>query len=293
MTTPSRVAAVTGGSGYLGSRICQTLESRGWQVIRLTGSAAQAPGQVVKYELTAPVTAQVSEALRSADVLIHAAYSFTQKTADEIWRVNVAGTRRLLEAAKEATTGRVIVVSSMSAFPGTTQLYGKAKIDIEDMTVKFGGCAIRPGLVYGKEAGGMAGSLRKLSGLPAVPMITGGAGVYTVAEGDLMEAVALLAAAPALEPGVISLAHPGKVTLADLVSTFAAQENRTPRFFPVPWRLVLLGLKTGELLRLPMPFRSDSLLGLVYPGTGPVGEDRLIPLGIKFQAFKSEPKGQL
>jgi nucleoside-diphosphate-sugar epimerase len=247
---------------------------------------------VIQYELSAPVTTQVSEALRSADVLIHAAYSFVPKTPDEIWRVNVEGTRRLLEAAKEAGTGRAIVVSSMSAFPGTTQLYGKAKIDIEGITAEFGGCAVRPGLVYGKQAGGMAGSLRKLSAFPVVPMITGGAGVYTVAEGDLMDAIALLASVTTLEPGVISLAYAEKVTLPDLVSTFAAQENRKCRFFPIPWRLVYLGLKIGESMRLPMPFRSDSLLGLVYPGTGPVGEDQLTRLGIKFQAFKSEPKGQ-
>jgi nucleoside-diphosphate-sugar epimerase len=288
MTTPTRVAAVTGASGYLGSQICQTLESRGWQVIRLTGSPARSQGQAVAYNLAAPVTPEVSEALRSADVLIHAAYDLTLTSSADIWRVNVEGTRRLLKAATEAGTGRIIVLSSMSAFEGTSQLYGRSKLDIEAITVESGGCAIRPGLVYGKQAGGMAGSLRKLTTLPIVPVIAGGAGLYTVSEDDLMEAIVVLASAPALEPGTISLAHPGKVTLVDIMSALAAEDNRRCRFIPVPWQLVYWGLRTGELVRAPLPFRADSLLGLVRTAPGLLGGDQLARLGVTLRAYKPD-----
>jgi nucleoside-diphosphate-sugar epimerase len=285
MSTESPVAAVTGASGYLGSRICQTLESRGWRVLRLSGSGTPVPDQVVPYELAAPVTAEVTEALRSVDVLIHAAYNLNLTSEADIWRVNVEGTRRLLEAAKSADVNRIIVLSSMSAFAGTTQLYGRAKIDIEAITVEFGGCAVRPGLVYGKQAGGMAGSLRKLTALPVVPVISGGAGVYTAAEGDLLEAIAVLASAPDVEPGVLSLAHAGKVTLVQMMTTFAARENRRCRFIPIPWKLVYGGLKAGEALRLPLPFRADSLLGLIYTAPELLGQDQLNRLGISFHAW--------
>ena len=108
-----------------------------------------------------PLTAQAAEALRSADALIHAAYDLSLTSSADIWRVNVEGTRRLLEAAKDAAVDRIIVLSSMSAFEGTTQLYGRAKLDIEAMTTESGGCAVRPGLVYSERAGGMAGAMRK------------------------------------------------------------------------------------------------------------------------------------
>ena len=62
---------------------------------------------------------EVTEALRSADALIHAAYDLSLTSSADIWRVNVEGTRRLLEAAKDAAVGRIIVLSSMSAFAGT------------------------------------------------------------------------------------------------------------------------------------------------------------------------------
>jgi len=279
------VAAVTGANGYLGSRICQTLEARGWQVIRLTRSPEQAPGQGFSYDLAMPVTAGVREALLSANVLIHAAYDLALTSSADIWRVNVEGTRRLLEAARETTVDHIIVLSSMSAFEGTKQLYGRAKLDIEAITTEFGGCAIRPGLVYGDQARGMAGAMRKLTTLPVVPVIAGGAGVYTVRERDLVSAVTLLASAPALEPGTISVAHPSRVTLTDLLRAFAAQEDRRCWFVPVPWRLIYWLLRSGELMRLRLPFRADSLLALVHTPPGLIGGDQLARLGVTLQAF--------
>ena len=284
------VAAVTGSRGYLGSRICQTLESAGCQVISMARSPGQDRMRAVPYDLGSPVGAEAHDALRSADVLVHAAYDMSLTRQADIWRVNVAGTHRLLEAAREAEVGRLIVLSSMSAFPGTTQLYGRSKLDIEAMTIESGGCAIRPGLVYGKQSGGMAGALRKLSSLPVVPVIAGGAGVYTVREDDLMAVVARMASADILPSGVISVAHPDRVTLAELLKVFAAEEDHRPRTFSVPWQIVYGLLRSGEYLRLRLPFRADSLLGVVHAAPSLVGADQLIRLGITLRGFGSNGK---
>ena len=285
MPTQAPVVAVTGASGYLGSQICQILESRGWQAVRLTRSPEQGHGQRFSYDLAVPITAQAREALLSADVLIHAAYDLSLTRSADIWRVNVDGTRRLLEAAREAAVGRIIVLSSMSAFEGTTQLYGRAKLDIEAITTESGGCAVRPGLVYSDQAGGMAGAMRKLTILPIVPVIAGGAGVYTVREQDLMTVVALLASATTLEPGTISVAHPSRVALTDLLRAFAGQQDRRSRFVSVPWQLIYWLLRTGEFMHLRLPFRADSLLGLIHTAPGLAGEDQLARLGVALRAF--------
>ena len=285
MSTHAPAVAVTGASGYLGSQICETLESRGWQVIRLARSPERCHGQVLSYDLATPIAAQVREALRSAGALIHAAYDLSLTSSADIWRVNVEGTRRLLEAAKEAGVARIIVLSSMSAFAGTSQLYGRAKLDIEAITNELGGCAVRPGLVHSERAGGMAGAMRKLTTLPIVPVIAGGAGVYTVREEDLMKVIALLASAATLEPGTISVAHPSRVTLTDLMRAFAAQEDRRCRFVPVPWQLVYWLLRSGEFMRLRLPFRADSLLGLIHTAPGLLGGDQLARLGVTLHAF--------
>ncbi len=285
MLRQAPVVAVTGATGYLGSQICETLESSGWQVIRLVRSPGQSHGRALSYDLATPITAEVREALRSANALVHAAYDLSLTNSVDIWRVNVAGTRRLLEAAKEAAVGRIIVLSSMSAFAGTSQLYGRAKLDIEAITIKFGGCAVRPGLVHSEQAGGMAGALRKLTALPIVPVIAGGGGVYTVWQQDLMRAMVQLASATTLTPGTISVAHPTRVTLIDLMRTFAAEESRRCRFVPVPWQLVYWLLRSGESMRLRLPFRADSLLGLIHTAPSLVGGDQLARLGVTLRAF--------
>ena len=241
------------------------------------------------YDLAKPITVQVREALRSANALVHTAYDLSLTSAADIWRVNVEGTRRLLAEAADIGVGRVIVLSSMSAFDGTSQLYGRAKLDIEAMTMEFGGCAVRPGLVYGERSGGMAGALRKLTALPIVPVIAGGMGVYTVREDDLMMTIAALTAAVTLPSGTISVAHPSRVTLADLLRVFAAQEGRPCRLVPVPWQLVYLLLRTAELLRLHTPFRADSLLGLVHSASCLSGVDQLTRLGVTLRAFTFDP----
>lgn len=289
MTTQAPVVAVTGASGYLGSRICGALELQGWHVIRLVRSPEQSSNPAFAYDLTTPITAQVRKGLRSADALVHAAYDLSLTSATDIWQVNVEGTRRLLEAAADAHVSRIVVLSSMSAFDGTSQLYGQAKLDIEAMTMDFGGCAVRPGLVYGERSGGMVGTLRKLTALPVVPVITGGVSVYTVWEDDLTMAIVALTATASVSSGTISIAHPSRVKLADLMRAFAAQEGYPCRLIPVPWQLVYWLLRTAELLRLHPPFRADSLLGLVHTAPTLSGLDRLAELGVTLHAFTSIP----
>ena len=289
MTAPLPVAVVTGASGYLGSRICATLEAQGWQVIGLTRYLSQGRRSACGYNLATPVTADVEAALHSADVLVHAAYDLSLTSHADIWRVNVEGTHRLLKVAADAQVRRILVLSSMSAFEGTSQLYGRAKLDIEAMTVEYGGCAIRPGLVYGERSGGMAAALRKLTRLPIVPVIAGGVGLYTVREDDLMMAIAAMASAKILGPGTTSIAHPDRVALRDILKTFAAQDDRACMLVPVPWQLIYYLLRAAEALRLHPPFRADSLLGLVYTAPCVSDSGQLARLGVSPREFSRKP----
>jgi nucleoside-diphosphate-sugar epimerase len=278
-------AAVTGASGYLGSNICATLESQGWHVVRLVRSPSTADASACHYNLAEPISAELRAILESADVLVHAAYDLSLTRRSDVWRVNVEGTRRLLEAAGNAAVHRIVVLSSMSAYEGTTQLYGQAKLSIEALTKAAGGCAIRPGLVYGERPGGLAAALRKLTRLPIVPVVAGGARQYTVHEVDLMTAMAALAAADTLPPGPIGIAHSTPVAFRDLLAAFAAQDGRRCHLVRVPWRLVYWALRAGEFLPIGLPFRADSLLGLVRTAPSVPGLEALTPLGVTLRSF--------
>ena len=277
------IAAVTGASGYLGSRICQTLEAEGWEIRRLLRSGVAGDPRARRYDVAAPIDPHL---LDSVDLLVHSAYDFSLRKRADIWRVNVDGTRRLLAAAKARGVHRLLVLSTMSAYEGTTQLYGRAKLDIEAATIAADGCVIRPGLVYSSRPAGMAGALQKITRLPIVPLIAGSARQYPVHLDDLMNAIAVLAVTDRLPGGPLGIAQPTPVPFREVLVALAAQEGRTCRFVTVPWQILYWGLRAAEGMRVRLPFRADSLLGLVRPAPSVPGADQLASLGVTFRPFE-------
>jgi nucleoside-diphosphate-sugar epimerase len=282
VTEPTRVAAVTGASGYLGSRISAALEANGWRVLRLVRTPNAADPGARHYDIRGPIA---SDLLDSARLVVHAAYDFSVTSRTDIWATNVEGTRRLLAAAKEAGVRRTIVLSSMSAYEGTGQLYGQAKLAIEAATFAFGGCVVRPGLVYGDHPGGMGGALLKATRLPVVPLVAGNAHQFLVHEGDLVTAIAAIADADTVPSVPIGIAQPSAVSFRDLLTAIAAQDGRECRFFPVPWRIAYWSLRIAQALRVPLPVRADSLLGLVRPATSVPNPDVLKRLGVTLRVL--------
>jgi len=223
--------------------------------------------------------------LESVDLLVHCAYDMALRRREDIWRVNVEGTGILLEAARAAGVGRVIVVSSMSAFEGTTQLYGQAKLEIEMAAHRFGACSVRPGLVYGPRAGGMVGTLRRFIHLPVVPLIGGHSHQFTVHEDDFADAIVALARAQEVPTVPVGIANPIAVPFRHILDRLARDEERRCRFLPVDWRLVQFALSLIEKTPVRLPVRSDSLLGLVHPAPNVPNLAVLQSLGIHLRRF--------
>jgi hypothetical protein len=105
----------------------------------------------------------------------------------------------------------------------------------------------------------------------AVPLIGDGSyPQYLVFDEDLAELVLALCeeGAPAIVRA-IAAAHPEKHSLRSLLEGFARRQGQQPLFVPVPWPLIYAGLRTLEMLGLPVPFRSDSLIGIVFQNPAP------------------------
>ena len=282
--SPTRVA-ITGAYGYLGGVIRDELDRRGMSTVALARTPR--PGDDARHhDLTSDIDPAIFD---GCDALVHCSYDFTAVEADDIWRINVDGSKRLLTAARDAGVETIVTLSSMSAYEGTTQFYGRAKLDIEAATTAVGGCSIRPGLVYGDEPGGMAGALLKLTALPLTPIVGARSHQFLVHEDDLAAAVGDLVAMGDPPARVLGIAWPEPVTFADVLGTFARQAGQTPRFVPLPWRLLHLALRAAEMTPISLPFRSDSLLGLVRPAPEVIAADEVRALGIEIRPFEVEP----
>ncbi len=276
------VVAITGANGYLGSVCCDAFADAGYEVRRLVRRP-----QLRRGDRGFSLEGGCNEgALDGADVLLHCAYDFTPRSRRGIWSANVVGTRALLDAASAAGVRRVILISSMSAYAGTRQRYGRAKLASELDAVAHGATVVRPGLVYGPRWGGTVGSLRTLASLPIVPLVGATTHQFTIHEDDLARGLLALAnSAPTSVP--IGLANPTPVPFRALLSDIGrAATGRTPRFIPIPWRALYAVMRLGEVLHLPLPMRADSLLGLVRPAPEVPNPEVLAERGVAVRPFR-------
>jgi nucleoside-diphosphate-sugar epimerase len=276
------IVAITGASGYLGSVLVAAFGSAGFSVRRLVRTPI--PGSSDRsFELS---SVRPSDALDGVDVLVHCAYDMTLNKRAEIWQTNVFGTTALLDTAVPSGVRRTIAVSSMSAYAGTRQLYGRAKLDMEMAALSRGMVVVRPGLVYGPGWGGMAGTLRRLTTLPVLPDFGPKAHQFTVREDDLAAAMVALALAEGSPIHPVGIAHPDPVPFTTLLTSFATTEGKArPRFLPTPPMVTYSALRAAELLSLKLPVRADSLLGLLRPAPNVPNLEVIDKLGVTLRPF--------
>jgi nucleoside-diphosphate-sugar epimerase len=295
MSSPLPIVAITGARGWVGGCLARHFREHGWKVRELVRKPAGIRSEASEEAAFVLGEEVQAGALEGVEALVHCAYDFAPRTWEEIERVNVRGTARLLEAARTARVQRLVLISTMSAFEGARSLYGRAKLAMEQLASAEGALIVRPGLVYGERAGGMYGSLvAQVTKSAVIPLIGGGDQVlYLVHERDLSELVRRFCSGEISAPGQpVTAAHEQPWTFRQILEEIAAQAGRKPRFVPVPWRAVWAVLKLAELCGLKLSFRSDSLVSLVNQNATPdfrIGRE----MGFRPRAFASAGEGEM
>jgi nucleoside-diphosphate-sugar epimerase len=73
----------------------------------------------------------------------------------------------------------------------------------------------------------------------------------------------------------IVTAFPQLFPFREILKTLARLQGKNPHFLPIPVWPVLSGLRLAELLHLPVPFKSDSLISLLNQDPNPVFSSRI------------------
>jgi nucleoside-diphosphate-sugar epimerase len=269
----SRVCALTGAHGYVGSALRRGLIAAGWTVVSLSRReklSGDETGDEIRWSLedaSASGPKALREELRRREVsaVVHAAWDLRLVRPRDLERVNVQGSLRLLDEAQAADVPRFVFISTISAFDEAESYYGKTKLAVEHAVALRGGAVIRPGLVYGERPGGMFGALKAQAGRGSIiPLLgTGRYAQYLVHEDDLAAAVVAAVSTEKVPQRPVTVAHPEPRPLRSLMQQLAQSQGNNPRFVLVPWPLVYQGLKFAEAAGLKLGFRSDSVIGLV------------------------------
>ena len=112
---------VTGGTGFIGSRLVAALIERGdaVRVLRRDGSSLLGLQDLPVEHLIGDILdpASVARATQGRDMVFHVAAisSYWRAGRQQVYRVNVEGTRIVIEACLRAEVGRVVVTSSVAA----------------------------------------------------------------------------------------------------------------------------------------------------------------------------------
>jgi nucleoside-diphosphate-sugar epimerase len=279
-----RAVAITGANGYVGTTLRAAFAASGYRVITLQRSAP-ATGEVsehVPYSLEDGPAAPLPQ---DVTAVIHCAYDLVARSHAEIERINLGGTEKLLRAVGDVP---VVLISSMSAYSGTHQIYGRTKLACEDLVAGQGGTSLRLGLVHGSGDGGMIGALRKVAGLPLVPVLRPDSYQYAVHAEDMARCVvATVEQSPPHR--VLGVADPRRVPFSEVIRTLRAAATSTPlRPVPVSSALLYRALRTAEAVGLRIGFRADSLLGLMHPAPNVPHVDYWAQRGIVLRDFAKD-----
>jgi len=246
-------AFITGGSGFIGGHLVESLVARGFEVralvhrrpLRPDVKVETWPGDICDKEL-------LRRALKGTDILFHLASALGASAIgrDEFRRINAQGTESVLESALSAGVGRVVHFSSAgvlgsvrkgdiaaeSSPPKPISIYDKTKLEGEEAALRFARkgldvVILRPGWAYGP------GDRRTFKLIKAVSsgrfvMATRGKGFQTpVYIDDLVKGI-LLAGEKGQKGEVYNLAGGEILTVRAMVGEIAAACGRKlPRVY--------------------------------------------------------------
>lgn len=145
------IVALTGATGFVGSRLAPVLSGAGHEVRALTRRPMEDSDGLTWVRGSLEDKAALARLAEDADALIHVAGVINAADAAGFETGNVAGTAAVLAVAKAAKVKRFVHVSSLAAREPRLSRYGASKAKSETLVRESGldFAIVRPPAVYG------------------------------------------------------------------------------------------------------------------------------------------------
>ena len=264
---------ITGANGFIGVRLATAAFSDGYIVKTLSRSTEAIPSSISsERRYVGQLPHQIpADALQNVDMVVHCA-AWMKGGREMAQSVNVQGTLRLAEMARQAKVQTFIFLSSQSSGPDAVSDYGQSKYEAEQTLLSefshsgMNIIIIRPGLVTGPGQQGLYPRLcRTVEKWPVLPLVDGGKQIIQPVHVDDLCRAILSCSHMAAQPNgtVLKLGHPEGATLAEFfqqVSLCRLGHRKATITIPV-WPVRML-VGAAERIGLTLPVTSENLKGL-------------------------------
>jgi UDP-glucose 4-epimerase len=111
---------ITGATGNVGTAVVAALHGAGFELVGLSRRDPPAQFPVARFVTGDVATADLEAVFAGSDAVVHLAWQIQpSRDRERVWRTNVLGTRRVLDAALAARVPRLVVASSIGVYgPG-------------------------------------------------------------------------------------------------------------------------------------------------------------------------------
>ncbi len=156
MTSDTKLVAITGGTGFIGSQLITALLTKGYRVRALIRNTNKLQVKHPSLEITSGdlhQKASLNDLIHEAHYVIHCAGRVRGASQEQFLYDNLESTQNILDACKQASSlKRFIFISSLAAREPNISHYAKSKYLAEELiksTNFIQWSIIRPPAVYG------------------------------------------------------------------------------------------------------------------------------------------------
>nr|WP_294512650.1 complex I NDUFA9 subunit family protein [uncultured Rhodopila sp.] len=284
-----RVAAVFGGSGFVGRYVVKRLAQQGY-IVRVAVRDPEAAlflkpmgavGQIVPLFASVTNEGTVRRATEGADVVVNAVGILSESGSATFQAIHTEGAARIARIAAAGGVGRFVQISAIGADSSSPSAYGASKGAAEQSVLSaFPSAAIlRPSLVFGLEDKffNRFAEIARLS--PVMPVICGETRMQPVYVCDIADGVMAALASQAASGKTYELGGPRVWMFGEILAYILKQTKRNRRLVDVP--IGLARFQAAIMQHMPgKPLTPDQLLMLQRDNVTADGALGLADLGI-------------
>lgn len=237
---------ITGASGFIGRHLVQALTTQGlpcrvylpsWRQKRLPWDTShKGEPEIVTGTILNEET--LFQAVSGVHTIIHLENALWWGRMRDLERIEIAGTRQLVTAARSARVGRIVYLSQLGASPSSAYMLHRIKGQAEEI-VRGSGLAytiLRPGIVYGPGDAFISHIAMMLSVNPLLFVMPGEGEVvlHPLYIDDLVRAVLVSLESLDVLDRTIEFGGMETISLADLIQTIMRVTNMPRLILPLP-----------------------------------------------------------